>query len=425
MTVQIPPSGLATHTRVSTIEDWYNPAIQAVWRQALRVVPSANRRSWEFAALYLMLHETGMLRPEARGLGLGAGTERLIFAVADRVAHVRATDLYSSPEGWVGARTEDPQAHVMARAPWPVPEGRVDAEHCDMRALPYEDESWDFVWSTSSIEHIGGPEDFVQHFNEVERVLRPGGVYAVSSIITWGAESEPTPSTYYYHPEEWCDLVHRSALVPEAIFDATVPHSHGNKPKFAESMLTGIPALGDQFQMTSLYRGGLVDSVFTALLRKDRGATKVRPRVVGHAESRRWLSASAERLTSRMWKEWQAPRLNPKAGRAGHWQSLPLAFPGGAMEMEFAAIGGGQTVGLTEHTIERNAKGRVLASYAAGDRLRREVVRVEAGRSYLVWAQGDVAKDVPILRLRLPPETSGRNGAARGAGRRPIWKFWR
>ena len=117
---------------------------------------------------------------------MGAGTEKLIYAIVPRVAKTMVTDLYLPNSGWVGVRTDNPRDLILQKAPWPIDANKVDAMAMDMRKLDFPDDSFDFCWSTGSFEHIGRDADFLQHFKEVERVLKPGGVYAFTTAITFG-----------------------------------------------------------------------------------------------------------------------------------------------------------------------------------------------------------------------------------------------
>jgi SAM-dependent methyltransferase len=59
----------------------------------------------------------------------------------------------------------------------------------DMRALDFADETFDFVWSISSVEHVDSVEDIVTAFREVERVLKPGGHALITSEWNLVAEN--------------------------------------------------------------------------------------------------------------------------------------------------------------------------------------------------------------------------------------------
>lgn len=62
---------------------------------------------------------------------------------------------------------------VPGSAPLPVNASFVQAEGW---SLPFADESFDFVYSSQVVEHIH-PQDVLDHFCDVLRLLRPGGCY--------------------------------------------------------------------------------------------------------------------------------------------------------------------------------------------------------------------------------------------------------
>jgi hypothetical protein len=53
----------------------------------------------------------------------------------------------------------------------------------DARRLEFEDESFDFVFSASSIEHFGSVEDIETALREMHRVLKPGGACVLTTEI--------------------------------------------------------------------------------------------------------------------------------------------------------------------------------------------------------------------------------------------------
>jgi ubiquinone/menaquinone biosynthesis C-methylase UbiE len=78
----------------------------------------------------------------------------------------------------------------------------------DMRKIPYDDESFSFVFSQNSICHLV-KKDIMKTIQEVTRVLRPGGYCFIDFMSTessyYGAESlgkEVGPGEYQYIDEE-------------------------------------------------------------------------------------------------------------------------------------------------------------------------------------------------------------------------------
>ena len=140
-----------------------------------------ERKVWEFAMLLLFMSETGLLDEPTHALSIGAGDERVLFWLANRVGRVVATDIYGTgrfAEGEaLGSMLSDPRSH----APYPYREDRLEVRWMDARALEFPDESFEVVFTISSIEHFGSRRDIAQAAREIGRVLKPGG-YAV--IVT-------------------------------------------------------------------------------------------------------------------------------------------------------------------------------------------------------------------------------------------------
>lgn len=54
-------------------------------------------------------------------------------------------------------------------------------QHMDARHLRHEDQTFDGIFSSSSLEHFGDLEDVSRSLDEMCRVLRPGGVASLST----------------------------------------------------------------------------------------------------------------------------------------------------------------------------------------------------------------------------------------------------
>jgi SAM-dependent methyltransferase len=134
-----------------------------------------ERKVWEFAMLALFLEETGRMREETQALAIGAGDERIVFWLANRLGRVVATDIYG--EGGFAGREAAPSmlGDPAAHAPFPYREDRLEVRWMDARKLDFPDASFDVAFSLSSFEHFGGPADVGAAARELGRVLRPGG----------------------------------------------------------------------------------------------------------------------------------------------------------------------------------------------------------------------------------------------------------
>jgi SAM-dependent methyltransferase len=142
------------------------------------------RKGWEWTHCLYGLEKLGAITPDARGVGVGVGREPVIFYLADRIARVTATDLYDNTE-WSNANGREASKELVQLAkdgcPSSVDFNKIRFESQDGTKLTYADNSFDFAWSLSSIEHFGGHKSAQRALAEMGRVIRPGGIVAVAT----------------------------------------------------------------------------------------------------------------------------------------------------------------------------------------------------------------------------------------------------
>ena len=171
-------------------EDFDDPSFKSVLQE---IVPDltpereVHRKHWEYAMLALYLKDVGLLREDASGLAVAAGHEETLFWLANRIGCMVATDIYG--QGFFGER-EASASMLTDPASFAPYDYRSDhLEVVDMNALDlrFPDDSFDFVYSLSSIEHFGGMRGAAQSAREMARVLRPGGHAIVTTECFTGA----------------------------------------------------------------------------------------------------------------------------------------------------------------------------------------------------------------------------------------------
>jgi SAM-dependent methyltransferase len=194
----------------------------------------------------------------------------------------------------------------MSAAPWPVPEGRIKAMAMDMRDLKFNDASFDFAWSTGAFEHIGEDKDFAAHLGEVHRVLKPGGVYAFTTVVTFGNESERIPHNYYFHTVHLFDLVDKSPLAAAEEFDCRINDHLLNRPLLEACQDFGFEAANVMISPLISFRRGILTAANLVVLTKDPTAKRSKTAIIGFEETRKKLTAQAGTLTRRIW---QAPQM--------------------------------------------------------------------------------------------------------------------
>jgi SAM-dependent methyltransferase len=154
------------------------------WLAEMRQPYRPHRKFWEWAYIAQALHERGVLRPGARGLGFAVGAEPLAAVFAARGCAVVATDLDPGTADLLAARWLTSGQHATsydllnARGICPADEfaRRVQLRYVDMNAIPDDLTGFDFVWSSCSLEHLGSLEHGMRFLENMARCLRPGGV---------------------------------------------------------------------------------------------------------------------------------------------------------------------------------------------------------------------------------------------------------
>jgi SAM-dependent methyltransferase len=166
------------YVKLCDVRDFDDPTLRAMLRD---IVPGhepeaeLRRKFWEYAMLGLYLDEVGALKEETEVLAVAAGHEEPLFWLANRVRRVVATDIYG--EGGFAYREADDSmlTNPRAFAPYDYREDRLEVRSMNALDLDLPSESFDVVYSLSSIEHFGSPADIRRGAAEMARVVRPGG----------------------------------------------------------------------------------------------------------------------------------------------------------------------------------------------------------------------------------------------------------
>lgn len=144
-----------------------------------------HRKPYELVQTVYGLRRLGALRENDKVLGVGAGHELLLYWLANQVGQVVATDLYEGDWSSRNVREGDPDVleNPAKYAPFPYREDHLEFMRMDGRQLEFPDQSFEVVYSLSSIEHFGGHAEAGRSVAEMGRVLKPGGVAAVATEL--------------------------------------------------------------------------------------------------------------------------------------------------------------------------------------------------------------------------------------------------
>jgi SAM-dependent methyltransferase len=163
-----------------------------------------ERKMWEVAMAMRTFADFGVLNGRTDVLGVGAGRERTVFELTNHVGRLFATDLYATTHGgsWVADATSSMLVDPAASAPVPFNPRRLVVQHMNALDLQYEDDSFDAIFSSSSIEHFGTLEDVHLAAREMHRVLKPGGILSLSTEFRLAGPAPGIPGALLMTPAE-------------------------------------------------------------------------------------------------------------------------------------------------------------------------------------------------------------------------------
>lgn len=145
--------------------------------------PPFTRKEWEVQMALRTLKDHGVAHGNAEILGAGAGYERTIYLLSTQVKRVFATDLYLNPGDWKAVANTEVLGNPAKFAPHDVEYDlkHIVFQHANMLDLPYPDGTFDGIFSSGSIEHVGTMENIAKAASELGRVLKPGGILSIST----------------------------------------------------------------------------------------------------------------------------------------------------------------------------------------------------------------------------------------------------
>ena len=119
---------------------------------------------------YVARRATTLAPGQGQAVDLGCGPGHLVFELARQAPELRVTGLDLSAEMLAEARRQSRSVGLG---------DRVSFELGDVEQIPFEDNSLDLVISTLSLHHWPDP---VAVFDEIDRVLRPDGVFLIFDL---------------------------------------------------------------------------------------------------------------------------------------------------------------------------------------------------------------------------------------------------
>jgi hypothetical protein len=213
-----PPSLAQPVSQLCTAAQFDEPDY-AAWCATIGEAPRPHRKQWEFCWILAALRAANVIRPGARALGFGVGTEPLPAMLAANGVEVVATDApleVIAGDGWQSTNEHASDLMALFRRAL-IDEAsfraRVTFRPVDMNAIPADLRGFDACWSSCCFEHLGGIAqglDFVENSLET---LRPGGVAVHTTEFNLASNEATleTPGLSYFRRKDIEALLDRLA----------------------------------------------------------------------------------------------------------------------------------------------------------------------------------------------------------------------
>jgi 2-polyprenyl-3-methyl-5-hydroxy-6-metoxy-1,4-benzoquinol methylase len=152
------------------------------WAKELNEPMKLHRKLWEWCYISQVLHERGMLQPGKKGLGFAVGKEPLISLFAKMGCDILATDMPEGGSGqsdWASTNQHSTNVNQLVRediCPLEEFNKRVKFRPVDMNKIPSDLGTYDFIWSSCSIEHLGNLRLGTQFIVNMTKFLKKGGI---------------------------------------------------------------------------------------------------------------------------------------------------------------------------------------------------------------------------------------------------------
>jgi 2-polyprenyl-3-methyl-5-hydroxy-6-metoxy-1,4-benzoquinol methylase len=210
------PSHVGLQSKPSTQADIASDWV-AYWCSELKIPVVFHRKIWELAYVLQAIYEHGSIRPGARGLGFGCGTEALPSYLGQRGVQVTVTD--QAPEamkaqGWARTNqhtTSIEQAFKPQLISRDVFDRNVSLRYVDMNAIDSDLKDYDFCWSICAFEHLGSIQKGLDFVVNSLNTIRPGGLSVHTTEFNFANDKKTIDNrrTVLFQRKHFLDLERR------------------------------------------------------------------------------------------------------------------------------------------------------------------------------------------------------------------------
>jgi SAM-dependent methyltransferase len=229
-----------------------------------------HRKVWEFCQVLYGLRKLRRLSPQAVALGIGCGHEELMYFLANRVKEVEAVDLFEKK--YLGGESSgDVLDHPEKYAPFHYRREHLRVRKMDARKLLYGDNTFDFIFCLSSLEHFGRERDKHKALREMFRVLKPGGVAALTTELVLNRLGR---GRAYFRFDNLTELVRAAGFVLAGPVDFTIEEEYAYPPLAMPMEVQRVPNV-------VLRNFNTIYTSFSLFLGKPESSEKTRNAVTG------------------------------------------------------------------------------------------------------------------------------------------------
>ena len=197
----------------------FDEPVYAAWCATIGEAPRPHRKQWEFCWILAAMRAANVIRPGARALGFGVGTEPLPSMLAANGVEVLATDApmeLMQVQGWQSTNQHAADLMQLHRPALVDPEtfrSRVSFRPVDMNAIPPDLHGYDACWSSCCFEHLGSIEHGLRFFENSLETLRPGGVAVHTTEFNLGSNEATleTPGLSFFRRRDIEGMLERLA----------------------------------------------------------------------------------------------------------------------------------------------------------------------------------------------------------------------
>ncbi|MFQ6082097.1 MAG: class I SAM-dependent methyltransferase [Candidatus Aminicenantia bacterium] len=199
----------------------------SLWRDTLTELKydmnerNFHRKIWEYVQIIFSLKQLKLLTPESICLAVGAGRELLLYYLTYKIKEIYGIDLYKGK--FFGGKNEtDIPVSAEKYAPFPYIKEKLNLFRINALKLKFPDNFFDFIFSTSSIEHFGTKNNILQSLKEMYRVLKPGGAAVITTELKLNSLGTSLPNVKPFFFKELIEMIKKAGFKISNDFDLRI-----------------------------------------------------------------------------------------------------------------------------------------------------------------------------------------------------------